>query len=932
MNDFREIEEKWQKAWENDRIFESDPDSRKKFFLTIPYPYLNGNLHAGHTRTFTIGDAFARYMRMNGYNVLFPLGFHVTGTPIIGLAELIEKRDERTIEVYTKYHDVPLDELLQLTTPEKIVEYFSKEALQALKSIGYSIDWRRVFTTTDEEYQKFIEWQYWKLKEMGLIIKGTHPVRYCPHDQNPVEDHDLLAGEEATIVEFTVIKFKLEDGDLIFPCATLRPETVFGVTNIWLKPTTYVIAEVDGEKWFMSKEAYEKLTYTEKKLRLLEEVDASNYFGKFVIVPVVNRRVPILPADFVDTDNATGVVMSVPAHAPYDLAAIEDLRNDEATLAKYGIEKSILENIKPIVLIKTDIDGVPAEKLIKELGVRSQRDVELLEKATKTLYKREYHAGIMMDNTMDYAGMKVAEAKERIHDDLLKLGLGDVFYEFSEKPVICRCGTKCVVKVVRDQWFLNYSSREWKDRVLRHLESMRIIPDYYKEEFRNKIEWLKDKACARRKGLGTRIPWDREWLIESLSDSTIYMAYYILAKYINTGLLKAENMTQEFFDYVLLGKGDLEKAAESSKLEAELVERIRQEFEYWYPVDLRSSGKDLVANHLLFFLFHHIAIFPPDKWPGAIAVNGYVSLEGRKMSKSKGPLLTMKRAVMQYGADVTRMYILHAAEYDSDADWRSREVEGLANHLKRFYNLVKENYLKEEKELTTLDRWLISRMQRAIKNVREAMENLQTRRAVNAAFFELMNDVRWYLRRGGENLVVILDDWIKLLAPFTPHICEELWHLKHSSYVSLERYPEYEESRIDEEAEMIEEYLRNLVEDIQEIKKFVSDAREVYISPAEEWKFKAAKVIAESKDMSQAMKTLMQDEELRRMGKEVSNFVKKVFKDRKKLTAINEWEVIRENIKFIENETGLRVILDTNRVPEDKRMLAIPGKPAIYIA
>jgi len=932
MNDFREIEEKWQKAWENDRIFESDPDSRKKFFLTIPYPYLNGNLHAGHTRTFTIGDAFARYMRMNGYNVLFPLGFHVTGTPIIGLAELIEKRDERTIEVYTKYHDVPLDELLQLTTPEKIVEYFSKEALQALKSIGYSIDWRRVFTTTDEEYQKFIEWQYWKLKEMGLIVKGTHPVRYCPHDQNPVEDHDLLAGEEATIVDFTVIKFKLEDGDLIFPCATLRPETVFGVTNIWLKPTTYVIAEVDGEKWFISKEAYEKLTYTEKKLRLLEEVDASNYFGKFVIVPVVNRRVPILPADFVDTDNATGVVMSVPAHAPYDLAAIEDLRNDEATLAKYGIEKSILENIKPIVLIKTDIDGVPAEKLIKELGVRSQRDVELLEKATKTLYKREYHAGIMMDNTMDYAGMKVAEAKERIHDDLLKLGLGDVFYEFSEKPVICRCGTKCVVKVVRDQWFLNYSSREWKDRVLRHLESMRIIPDYYKEEFRNKIEWLKDKACARRKGLGTRIPWDREWLIESLSDSTIYMAYYILAKYINTGLLKAENMTQEFFDYVLLGKGDLERAAESSKLEAELVERIRQEFEYWYPVDLRSSGKDLVANHLLFFLFHHIAIFPPDKWPGAIAVNGYVSLEGRKMSKSKGPLLTMKRAVMQYGADVTRMYILHAAEYDSDADWRSREVEGLANHLKRFYNLVKENYLKEEKELTTLDRWLISRMQRAIKNVREAMENLQTRRAVNAAFFELMNDVRWYLRRGGENLVVILDDWIKLLAPFTPHICEELWHLKHSSYVSLERYPEYEESRIDEEAEMIEEYLRNLVEDIQEIKKFVSDAREVYISPAEEWKFKAAKVIAESKDMSQAMKTLMQDEELRRMGKEVSNFVKKVFKDRKKLTAINEWEVIRENIKFIENETGLRVILDTNRVPEDKRMLAIPGKPAIYIA
>ncbi|MEM3391037.1 MAG: class I tRNA ligase family protein, partial [Archaeoglobaceae archaeon] len=256
---FAEIEEKWQKAWESAKIFEAEPNEKKKFFLTVPYPYLNGNLHAGHTRTFTIGDAFARYMRMKGYNVLFPLGFHVTGTPIIGLAELISKRDKKTLEVYTKFHDVPLEHLLNLTTPEKIVEYFAREALNALRRIGYSIDWRRTFTTTDEAYQRFIEWQFWRLKELGLVEKGSHPVRYCPNDQNPVEDHDLLQGEEASIVEFTVIKFKLENSDLIFPCATLRPETVFGVTNIWLKPTKYVVASVNGEKWVVSKEAFEKL-------------------------------------------------------------------------------------------------------------------------------------------------------------------------------------------------------------------------------------------------------------------------------------------------------------------------------------------------------------------------------------------------------------------------------------------------------------------------------------------------------------------------------------------------------------------------------------------------------------------------------------------------------------------------------------------------
>jgi len=932
MVDFREIERKWQKAWQESRIFEVDPDDREKFFLTIPYPYLNGNLHAGHTRTFTIGDAFARYMRMKGYNVLFPLGFHVTGTPIIGLAELIAKRDEKTIEVYTKYHDVPLDDLLELTTPEKIVEYFSREALQALKEIGYSIDWRRVFTTTDEEYQKFIEWQYWKLKEMGVVVKGSHPVRYCPNDQNPVEDHDLLMGEEATIVEFTVIKFKLEDDDLIFPCATLRPETVFGVTNIWIKPTIYVIAEVDGEKWLVSKEAYEKLTYTEKSVKLVREVDARNYIGKYVVVPLVNRRVPILPADFVDTDNATGVVMSVPAHAPYDYAAIEDLKRDEGGLKEFGISREVVENLKPIVLIGTsDLKGVPAETLVRELGVRSQQDVELLEKATKTLYKKEYHTGIMLENTMDYSGMKVSEAKERVHEDLIRAGLGDVFYEFSEKPVVCRCGTKCVVKVVRDQWFLNYSNREWKDKVLKHIEEMQIIPDYYKEEFRNKIEWLKDKACARRKGLGTRIPWDREWLIESLSDSTIYMAYYILAKYINEGTLKAENIAQEFLDYVLLGKGDAESASSSAGIDVRVVEKIRHDFEYWYPVDLRSSGKDLVANHLLFYLFHHIAIFPPEKWPRAIAVNGYVSLEGKKMSKSKGPLLTMKRAVRQYGADVTRLYILHAAEYDSDADWKSREVEGLANHLKRFYNLVKEHYVGEVKEPTTLDRWLMSRVQRAVKEVREAMDRLQTRRAVNAAFFEIMNDVRWYLKRGGNNLAVILDDWLKLLSPFAPHVCEELWHLKHDSFVSLEPYPEFDESKIDESAEMTEEYLKRLIEDILEVKKFVEGAKEVYIYPADEWKVEAARTVLSSNDVGEAIKKLMKDEKMREIGKEVVDFVKKVFKDRKKLVVLNEKEIIQENVSFIENETGMKVSLDPSKVPDEKKRMAIPGKPAIYV-
>ncbi len=934
---FREIEKKWQEEWERAKIFQADPDDRPKFFITIPYPYLNGNLHVGHCRTFTIGDAIARYKRMCGYNVLFPMGFHVTGTPIIGLAELISKRDERTIEVYTKYHDVPLDVLLTLTTPEKIVEYFSKEAEKALKDIGYSIDWRRKFTTTDEPYQKFIEWQFWKLKEKGYVVKGSHPVRFCPNCNNPVEDHDLLMGEDATIVDYTVIKFYMRDeefGKIVFPCATLRPETVFGVTNIWVKPTKYVLCRVNGEVWFVSKKACEKLSYQGKDVEFIREVNADDFIGKFVVNPVTGKEVPILPADFVDTENATGVVMSVPAHAPYDYVAIEDLKRNEEILKRYGIE-DVVKSIEPIVLIRIEGEKyeVPAKEIVEELGIKDQKD-ENLEKATKIVYKKEYHKGVLLDVTGKYAGMKVSEVKEVIQNDLIREGIGEIFYEFSEKPVVCRCGTECVVKVVEDQWFIRYSDREWKDRVLNWLDEMTIIPDYYKEEFRNKIEWLKDKACARRRGLGTRIPWDREWLIESLSDSTIYMAYYILAKFINEGKLKAENITKKLLDYVLLGIGNAKEVADSSKLSVELVEEIRRDFEYWYPVDLRSSGKDLVANHLLFFLFHHVAIFPERYWPKAIAVNGYVSLEGKKMSKSKGPLLTMKRAVNENGADVTRLYILYSAEYDNDADWRRKEVEAMKRHLERFYELVRENYTKEIKEIDHLDRWLMSRFQKAVKDTREAMEKLQTRRAVNSAFFEVMNDVRWYLKRGGDNLAIILDDWIKLLTPFIPHICEELWHIKHDSFVSLESYPEYDESKVDEVAEAIENYLKALIEDIKEVMKF-SEGKNVYLAFAEDWKVQALKIALKSESMKSAMAELMRDEKFKRMAKEVSAFLKRVFRDKdtfKEIAKIDERKIVEENREFVERELGVKLILDEKSVPNEKRKLAMPGKPAIYVA
>ncbi|RZN36803.1 MAG: leucine--tRNA ligase [Methanosarcinales archaeon] len=965
----RTIESEWQRKWDESRIFQPDISDKEKYFITIPYPYLNGNLHAGHTRTFTIGDVIARYRRMLGLNVLFPMAFHATGTPIIGLAELIAKRDPETLRVYTELHGIPDDVIAKLDSPESLVEYFGMESEAAMRLIGYSIDWTRRFTTIDPAYTKFVEWQFNKLHELGHIVKGSHPVRWCPNDENPVEDHDLLHGEGANILDYTLLKFKLasdvsdvsdvSDGsgrsdEWILPCATLRPETVFGVTNLWVNPDiVHAKVTVNGEQWIVSEEAYRKLTHTDKVVRKIGEIKGEDLIGKTVENPLINHNVLILPANFVDPANGSGIVMSVPAHAPYDYLALRDLKG--ANLGKYGISDDI-SDLKMISLISVpDMGEFPAIEAVDELGVSNQSD-PLTEQATKLVYRREFHNGVLKENTGKYAGIAVSKIKDVLTSDLVERGVADIFYEFSELPVVCRCGTTCVVKMVKDQWFVNYSNPEWKDQVYAHLADMQIIPEELRVEFENKIDWLKDKACARRKGLGTRLPWDNEWLIESLADSTIYMSYYIISKYLDR--IDVSQLTPAFFDYVLLGKGD----ARNLPINEDLAKQIRADLKYWYPVDIRSSGKDLVPNHLLFFLFHHVAIFPKEMLPRAIAVNGFVSLEGAKMSKSKGPLLTLKHAVTTYGADVTRLYILGTAEHTQDADWRSESVNNNQKQVEKFYNLVYRVISDPEADEPPkiIDKWMMSRLQHRISETREALEVLRTRHALQNAFYLLMHDLKWYQRRGGvSSLKAVAHVWIRLMAPFMPHICEELWKgIGEDGFISLSEYPAPDPNLVDRCAERAEELVENTLDDIEEIIRVTSMKPEritLFTAPA--WKntvLKQALIASRSGklDMGALMKELMQDPEIKKHARDVPKFVQQLIKDvrtwdaaqvNNRLEGLDERAVLSEALEFFERELGCAVaVLDADAIdatdaarddldPQGRRKFAEPGRPAIYV-
>ncbi|MDP3780627.1 MAG: leucine--tRNA ligase [Nitrosopumilaceae archaeon] len=500
--DWHAIEQKWRKKWNEAREFETDPNSKEKKFITVAYPYPNSPQHIGHGRTYTIADVHSRFLRMKGYNVLFPMGFHYTGTPILGMAKRVEAGDKEIIDGLKNIYHVPDKDIKTFSEPIKIANYFHEEIKTGMIEMGYSIDWRREFTTIDPVYQKFIEWQINTLKEKNLIIQGSHPVGWCPKDQNPVSQHDTLGDVEPDFTEYILIKFQFED--FIIPTATLRPETLFGVTNLWVNPgTVYKKVKVNGEKWIVSAECANKLEFLDKKIEEIDEIAGSELLGKEAKVPKTNRDIPIFPATFVKSQTGTGIVMSVPAHAPFDYQALKDL----AHRTPYFADK--LRSIQPISIIKTEgLGEVPAKEICEKFKIRDQDDPKL-EEATKDLYSKEFYGGVLKENTEQFAGKKISDVKDDIKNWLIDAKDGDVLLELNNAPVRCRCGAECVVKILTNQWFLNYGDKAWKEKATKCLDRMSVLPQEIRPEFNYVIGWLRERACARQHGLGTKLPWDK---------------------------------------------------------------------------------------------------------------------------------------------------------------------------------------------------------------------------------------------------------------------------------------------------------------------------------------------------------------------------------------------------------------------------------------
>lgn len=963
MIDLKEIEPKWQMRWREAQAFDADPNpNRPKFYLTVPYPYANAPMHVGHGRTYTIGDIIARYKRMRGFNVLWPMAAHVTGTPVAGVAKRIRDKDPAILKEYRSsigYYRSKKDidaVLATFTDPLAIAQFFVNVFESDFRKLGYSIDWRRKFTTNDPEYHAFVTWQFINLQRLGYITKGKYPVLYCVSCGNAVGEDDLLEGEHAKVAEFVAIKFPYEEGFLV--AATLRPETVYGVTNIWINPNaTYSKIQVGEEIWYVAAPAVRKLVNQGHRSKRLEEIHGSEFIGKICKSPIEDRELLILPAEFVNPENGTGIVYSVPSHAPFDWAALHDIQKTKKAIQGFKINFDAVKAIKPISIISVQGYGEhPAIELVEKMKIKDQKATAKLDEATETLYKAEYYQGIMKENTGSFAARKVNETKEDVIAFLEKQNRAFRFYQPDQKPVVCRCGNEIVVAVLPDQWFINYGNIEWKTKATKALDQMFIYPEMYRKLFESTFDWLKERPAARKRGLGTRLPFDRKWVIESLSDSTIYMIFYLIIHHIRAGQINEQQLDTSFFDYVLLGKGQIDKVVEKTGIAQEALTTMRQEVKYWYPNDQRHTAVAHIPNHLSFFIFHHVALFPEEYWPKAITLNEYVIREGEKMSKSKGNFIPLAAVPKRYGADLFRLYITQIGDLQSLVDWKEKDVTNVQRRIKRLVRIL-ENASKipevelDESKLSMISRWILSKINTTIRDATESIEQLRFRNYALQTFFQLLSNVEFYLRRMNKAsperdavLRYIVTRWVKLLTPLLPHLCEEIWErLGSISFVSLEAWPSPEDRFVDEKIEKAMDVVMNTITDIKEIKKLLKGKPvttvHIFISPS--WKYEAMKKVTKANvapTVKEMMPILMKDTKLKKRGKEVNELVQSIAKSGGFWTFVDkttEQKALRENSEFIRSETGFSVEIQDGdkpvKDPENRAPKALPGRPALFL-
>ena len=632
--------------------------------ITFPYPYMNGKLHLGHLYTLSKAEFHSRFLELRNYNVLFPFSFHCTGMPISASAQKLSKElatlpkeefPEGSVKSILKSFDFDDEKIGNFVDPYFWIKTFPGLAKQTLTNFELNVDWRRSFITTDLNpyYDSFVRWQFDTLKKKEVLFFGKRFSIYCPIDEQPCLDHDRMSGEGVLpqAVDLYKLLFSGNTGVLsdlglasntkYFLCAEYKSKGENGTLIIY-KEMRFVLFQKKGDTstaYLVEASLYNNLRY-QSEVSALKELNAEEIatlkFQNKVEVKISEKKTPAI-------------------FKPYSKieSKLESKIDNNSKL-----DNSILDN---------------TSKLDNTLKIEKTLKIEeiLIEKKSST----------KKDNSLTET-----ERLLRIYRP--------------ESQVVSRSGGQCVVSL-SDQWFIDYSLKGWKQKTADHLQKMEMTAET-RQILTDGIDWISKWGFSRSFGLGSKVPFDERYLIDSLSDSTVYMALYTFKHLLFTDMegrdqvFPSHKLCNRVWDYIFSGEQRLLAGLDLSGAETGILQECRRSFDYFYPVKLRVSGKDLLKNHLIFFLMTHVILFEEKYWPTRIFTNGHLLLNSLKMSKSTGNFMGVDECLERYGVYGTRLGLASCGDCNEDANFEESvanscilKVHQLFENVSKFYAIIK---------------------------------------------------------------------------------------------------------------------------------------------------------------------------------------------------------------------------------------------------
>ena len=745
---FKEIEKKWQNKWEKEGTFYAKKDyKKKKWYGLIEFPYPSGQgLHVGHPRSYTALDIIARKRRLQGYNVLFPIGFDAFGLPAENYA------------IKTNVHP-------KITT-EKNIAHFTDQ----LKSLGFSFDWSRVINTTDPDYYKWTQWIFIQLYKHGLAYKATMPINFCTgckvglaneevvngvcercgspviqkeksewmlkiteYAQRLIDDLDDVDYLEKIKVqqknwigrsEGAEVKFKIADSSYELVVYTTRPDTLFGTTYMVIAPEHELIKKfadkitnLDEVKDYQKKAA---LKSDFERSEINKDKTGIEIKGIKAINPLTNKEIPIWISDYVLSSYGTGAIMAVPAH---------DSRDFEFA-TKFGLP--IVQVVKP----------------------NSGEDIDLSKEAFT-----DVATGILV-NSGFLNGLSVSAAKKKV-------------IKYLEDNKI---GHKKV----------NYKLRDWVFSRQRYWGEP--IPMVYCEH----CGW----QPIDEKDLPLKLPEVKDFLPGENGESPLAKQ----TDWINTTCPKCGGPAKRETDTMPQWAGSSWYYLRYMDPHNNDCLASKKDLEYWSPVDWYNGGMEHTTLHLLYSRFWHKFLYDigvvPTKEPYAKRTSHGMILgtNGEKMSKSKGNVINPDDIVNEFGADTFRVYEMFMGPFDQTAAWSMDSIRGCGKFLDRVWNMQDffvdgDTFTKETDKM----------MNKAIKKVSDDIEEMKFNTCIST-FMTMVNEF-YKLKRINK---AEFKTFLTLLNPFAPHITEELNKLiGFKEDISTYEWPSYDESKtIDNEIDL----------------------------------------------------------------------------------------------------------------------------------